>query len=388
MSEDKKMKIVHMITSASSMNLMKGQLNYLVELGHDVTVVTSSGKGLYEAARRENVKVKEINMERTINPIKDLISLIKLIYFFVIIKPDVCNAGTPKAGLLGMLAAKLTNVPFKVYTNRGTPFEGSNGMKKRILVTTEKIACFCADKVICISPSIKDILVRYNITTNKKIVVFGIGSSNGLLLENYKYTKEIEDAVNDIKDKHDLEKYGFMIGSVGRINNFKGTEETVLAFEELQKKHDNIGLVLVGAREKKDAISKEIEEKISNNPDIIEIGRVKNPIPYYYLIDVLSFPTYREGFGNVSIEAQATGTPVITTNATGSVNTIINNETGILIEIKDIKSLENAINKFIENPQLAQKMGKTGQEWVMDNFDSKFIWGSLNEMYMNNVRTK
>jgi len=387
-SDDKKLKVVHMITTAGSMNLMKGQLNYLVKSGHDVTVVTSPGKGLYEAARRENVKIKEINMARTINPIKDLISLIKIIYFFLIVKPDVCNAGTPKAGLLGMIAAKLTNVPFRVYTNRGTPFEGSQGIKKRILITTEKIACLCADKVICISPSIKEILIRHNITTNKKTVVFGIGSSNGLQLEKYKYTNEIENKINQIKNNYDLEKYNFILGSVGRLNNFKGTKETVLAFERLQKKYKNICLILVGVKEKKDAISKEINDKIVNNPDIIEIGKVKDPIPYYYLMDVLSFPTYREGFGNVSIEAQATGTPVITTNATGSINTILHNETGILIEIQDVESLENAIKKCIENTQLVKKMGSNGKEWVMENFDSKLIWGSLNELYKDNILTK
>lgn len=387
-NSNKKLKVVHMITSAGSMNLMKGQLNYLVKAGHDVTVITSPGKGLYEAARRENVKIKEINMARTINPIKDFISLIKIIYFFLIVKPDVCNAGTPKAGLLGMIAAKITNVPCKVYTNRGTPFEGSQGLKKRILIATEKISCICADKVICISPSIKDILIHYNITTNKKTVVFGIGSSNGLQLEKYNYTNEIENKVNQIKNNYDLEKYNFILGSVGRLNNFKGTKETVLAFERLQKKYKNICLILVGVKEKKDPISKEINDKILNNPDIIEIGKVNDPIPYYYLMDVLSFPTYREGFGNVSIEAQATGTPVITTDATGSINTILQNETGFLVEIKDVESLENTIKKCIENPQLVKRMGNNGKKWVMENFDSKLIWESLNELYKNNVLKK
>lgn len=370
-----------MITSASSMSLMKGQLNYLVNAGYDVTVITSPGKNLYKAAQRENVKVKEIKMERTISPFKDLIALIKIIFYFIKIKPDICNAGTPKAGLLGMIAARLTKVPLKIYTNRGTPFEGSQGLKKRILIATEKITCLCADKIICISPSIKDILVKYNITSNKKTVLFGIGSSNGLQLEKYKFTSNIERKVNEIIKVHGLEKYKFILGSVGRMNNFKGTKETVLAFESLQKKYKNICLLFIGAKEEKDPISKDINDKIINNPNIIEIGKVSDPVPYYYIMDVLSFPTYREGFGNVSIEAQATGTPVVTTDATGSVNTILHNKTGFLVNVKSVDSLEKAITKFIESPQLIEEMGNSGKEWVVKNFDSKLIWSSLDELY-------
>src|SRR5699024_7529411 len=122
--KDKKT-IIHMVTSSSSMNLMRGQLKYLVDSGYDVRVVTSEGANIKSTIERENIKVKVINMERTISPIKDLISLIKIILYFIKVKPDVCNAGTPKAGLLGMIAAKITGVKFKVYTNRGTPFEGS-----------------------------------------------------------------------------------------------------------------------------------------------------------------------------------------------------------------------------------------------------------------------
>src|SRR5699024_2662857 len=240
---------------------------------------------------------------------------------------------------------------------------------------------------ICISPSIKEILIRHNITTNKKTVVFGIGSSNGLQLEKYKYTNEIENKINQIKNNYDLEKYNFILGSVGRLNNFKGTKETVLAFERLQKKYKNICLILVGVKEKKDAISKEINDKIVNNPDIIEIGKVSNPIPYYYLMDVLSFPTYREGFGNVSIEAQATGTPVITTNATGSIDTVINNKTGFIINVRDVQSLVKKLELFITDERLKSEMGTTAQEWVWDNFDSKQIWKSIEILYSNNINS-
>src|SRR5699024_3684121 len=132
MEESKRIKVIHMVTVASSMNLMKGQLKYLVDSGFDVTVVTSFGDNIKEIIKKEHIDVKVINMERSISPLKDLISLIKLVGYFSKVKPDICNAGTPKAGLLGMIAAKITRVPFKVYTNRGVHFEIETGIKKRI----------------------------------------------------------------------------------------------------------------------------------------------------------------------------------------------------------------------------------------------------------------
>lgn len=374
-----------MVTIARSIGLMKGQLSYLRNAGFDVTVVSSPGEKLKKAEVEEKVSTKAINMERGISPIKDFISLIKIITFFVKEKPKICNAGTPKAGFLGMIAAWITRVPFKIYTIRGLPFEGATGLKRKILILTEKIACACADKVICISPSVKNVAIKYNLTSENKTVVFGHGSSNGLQFERFEKTPSIENEIKNIKTKYNLSKYRFIVGYVGRINNFKGVKELVLAFENLQKKYKDIGLLIVGNREKKDAISNEISQKISNNLDIIEIGWIENPVPYYYLIDILAFPTYREGFGNVSIEAQATGTPVVTTNATGSVDTVIDGETGFIVNVKDVKGLEKAIERFIKNPSLINEMGEKAKKHVREKFDSKIIWEGLVSLYKSGL---
>lgn len=373
-----------MVTSAQSIGLMRGQLSYLVNCGYDVTVISSSGKRLQEAAEKDKINIKAIEMKRTISPFKDLLALLRLIFFFMKLKPDVCNAGTPKAGLLGMIAAKITRVPFKVYTNRGVAYEGSAGFKKRILLITEKITCFCANKIICIAPSIKKQLLKNNLAKRNKTIVFGKGSSNGLQLERFIYNEEVKIEIERIKQKYQLYKYEFIIGSVGRINNFKGIKETVLAFENLQYKYNNICLLLIGAQEEKDSISMELRNKIIENPNIIEIGRVENPVPYYYIMDILSFPTYREGFGNVSIEAQATGTPVVTTNATGSIDTVIHNETGYIIDVKDVKALQSTIEHFMKNPKMKEIMGQNAEKWVVENFDSNYIWNNLNKLYADN----
>src|SRR5690554_410531 len=385
MTNKEKYKVVHMVTVAESVGLMKGQLGYLKNAGFDVIVISSPGERLYRAGWEENVNIKAIKMERTISPFKDLISLFKILGFFAELKPQICNAGTPKAGLLGMIAAWFTRVPFRIYTIRGLAFEGESGFKRKLLMFTEKVACACAHKVICISPSIEKVALNLKLTTKDEAIVFGEGSSNGLQLEKYEYNEIIDRKVKEIKNKYCLEAYGFIVGYVGRINNSKGIKELIEAFEILQKEYPNIALLLVGRKEKKDPIDEKVEEKIANNPNIFEIGHVSDPIPYYYVMDILAFPTYREGFGNVSIEAQATGTPVVTTNVTGAVDTIINNETGILVAVKDVTGLKNAIEKFIKNPKLIREMGKKGKERAFEKFDSRIIWESLERLYTENI---
>lgn len=386
MKKNKKPEVVHMVTSANSVGLMKGQLSYLIKSGFNVTVITSPGSSLYEAKTKEKINVKAIEMERTISPLKDFIALIKIIIYFLRVRPDICNSGTPKAGLLGMIAAWISRVPVKVYTVRGLPLEGASGFKKKILTLTERIACFCADKVICISPSIEKKIIDLKISTNDKTIVFGAGSSNGLQIEDYRLTKETEIEIKEIQKKNNLNRYDFIIGYVGRINNFKGVEELVDVFENLQKQYKKIALLLVGKKEEKDSISDEINEKIINNPHIIEIGRVDNPVPYYYIMDILAFPTHREGFGNVSIEAQATGTPVITTNATGAIDTVVDGVTGYIIDVGDTQALQKAILKLMKNPNLIETLGENGKKRVEKEFDSRIIWNGLEKLYRSELK--
>jgi len=378
-------KIIHMVTVSNSIGLMKGQLNYLKKQGYEVIVVSSPGERLENIFNDEGVRGKSIPMSRTISPFNDLISLLRIITFFIQEKPDIVNAGTPKAGLLGMIAAWLIRTPFKVYTNRGLPFERSRGIKRKILKFTEKIACYCADKVICISPSVEKVLLKNNLTDKDKTVVFGLGSSNGLELSKYEHTDEIESTVKKIKKKYKLEDK-FVIGNVGRINNFKGIIELVAAFENIQKNHKNIKLLLVGRMEEKDPIDPSTKYKILNNPDIIYVGYQHNPVPFYFAMDIFVFPTYMEGFGNTSIEAQATGIPVIATNATGVVDTIVDGKTGLLVNVKDVKSLACAIEKMLNNPLMIKNMGRIGKERVFNNFSNLYIWEHINELYKTSFK--
>jgi len=373
-----KKKIIHMVTLSGSIVLMDGQLQYLMNKGYDVGVVSSPGEKLEKFDVNNH---KAIPMARNINPIKDLVSLSKLILYFQKEKPNLINAGTPKAGLLGILASFITNVPQRIYTLRGLRLETETGLIRKVLWLAEKIACTFATEVICVAPSLLSEARKLNLIKSNKGIVLGNGSSNGIQLSKYPDRQIIEKEITKLSHSLGLEENTFIMGFVGRLTKDKGIEELISSFKSLQEKYSDIKLLILGRIENQAGVSMDLEHELISNSGILYLGFVEKPELYYYLMDVLIFPTYREGFGNVSIQAQAAGTPVIVSDVTGAKDTIINNETGFLVPVKSVKALVESVEKLKSNPELRQILSDNAKEFVRQNFDSKIVWEEINKLY-------
>lgn len=374
----KNSKVIHMVTVAKSLELMKGQLEYLQEKGYNVGILSSPGSELERLEFKNKIPVP---MEREINIFQDIKSLIKLVSILYKEKPEILNTGTPKAGLLGIVASFITRVPNRIYTLRGLKLETAHGLKRKVLWLTEKIACLLATNVICISPSLRDEAVKLKLVKKEKVIILGSGSSNGVALKNYPAAETILEEVTELKSQLKINNKEFVMGFVGRIVRDKGINELIETFKNIRQKYKNVKLLMLGSFENGDPVNYNTRYEIENNINIIHVGHVEDPSIYYYLMDVLVFPTYREGFGNVSIQAQAAETPVITTNATGAVDTVINKETGYIVPIKNITEIVNKTTYLIENEDVKLRMGAKGRERVIDNFDSKVIWEEMNCLY-------
>lgn len=369
----KKRKVFQLITVSKSVYLLKGQIEYLRKNDINMHLISSEGK---ELEQYPNDIIHKIEMNREISILKDIKSLLNLIFLFIKERPYIVNAGTPKAGLLGMIASYITRRPHRVYTVRGLRLETVSGIKYKILFLMEKIAMFCATDIIAISESLKTRVIELNLNNGKNIIVFGNGSSNGLNLKEYsKNNNKIE---NDILKKLNGQ---FVIGYLGRLVKDKGIEDLVKAFKIIEKKYRNVKLLVIGSIEDGDSISKNDLTFILENKNVVYKNHVDNPVNYYNNMDVFIFPTYREGFGNVSIEAQALGIPTITYNVTGAKDTVINNETGFIVEPGDYVKIAEKIELLLINEKLKARMGTKGEEWVNNNFSNEIIWGKLMRFY-------
>ena len=356
---------------------MKGQIEYLRDKGLDVHVVSSEGP---EQNRYSSDITHVVNMEREISLKKDLKSLINMIRLFKKEKPHIVNSGTPKAGLIGTLAAFITRRPVRIYTVRGLRLETVTGLKYKILYAMEKLAMFCATDIIAISESLKDKIVELGLEKKEHIKVLGHGSSNGINLDNF--TKDKTIISYELKEK--LADH-FVIGYVGRIVKDKGIHEIIEAFKIIQKNYNKVKLLIVGPIEKDDSISEEDYQYLQNNLNIIMTGHVNDTVNYYNHMDVLVFPTYREGFGNVSIEAQAVEVPVIVNNVTGAKDTLINNVTGYLVEKGNYNQIAQKLEFLIDNPAIKKQLGISGRENVESKFRNEIIWKHLETIYKNNL---
>ncbi|HBV04396.1 MAG TPA: glycosyltransferase family 1 protein [Staphylococcus sp.] len=369
----KKRKVFQLITVSKSVYLLKGQIEYLRKNGINMHLISSEGK---ELEQYPNDIIHKIEMNREISILKDIKSLLNLICLFIKERPYIVNAGTPKAGLLGMVASYITRRPHRVYTVRGLRLETVSGIKYKILFLMEKIAMFCATDIIAISESLKTRVIELNLNNGKNIIVFGNGSSNGLNLKEYsKNNNKIE---NDILKKLNGQ---FVIGYLGRLVKDKGIEDLVKAFKIIEKKYSNVKLLVIGSIEDGDSISKNDLTFILENKNVVYKNHVDNPVNYYNNMDVFIFPTYREGFGNVSIEAQALGIPTITYNVTGAKDTVINNETGFIVEPGDYVKIAEKIELLLINEKLKARMGTKGEEWVNNNFSNEIIWEKMMRFY-------
>jgi lipopolysaccharide/colanic/teichoic acid biosynthesis glycosyltransferase len=372
--------LVILVTAASTRIFFGGQIKRLREAGFHVTFVSGPGP---EAAfmQAEGAQVIAIPMEREISLLKDAISLCLLWRTFRRIRPDLVNVGTPKAGLLGGIAARLAGVPRRIYTMHGLRYETASGFLRTVLAITERIACTCAQHVRCVSSSLRRKVVSRGFVRAEKAYVLGKGSSNGIDVERFRRTREREAQAREVRRKLGIPDSAPVIGFVGRFTRDKGINELYRAYVRLKQSFPELRLLMLGEFEDGDPVDPEVRCGLENDKDTILTGAVSDTPPYFVAMDVLALPTYREGFPNVPLEAQAAGVPVITTTATGAVDSVADGITGRLIPPGDETALVTGLAELLSSPTLRQTMGKAATEWVRDHFSRETFWNELVQDY-------
>lgn len=355
---------------------LKGQLRVMAEK-YDVVAVSSPGAELEEMGKREGVRTVAVPMERHISLIKDFTALCRLIVLFAKEQPYIVHSMTPKAGLLAMVAAWITRVPVRIHTFTGLVFPTSTGFMQKLLMAMDGITCACATFINPEGQGVARDLKRFHIT-GKPLHIIAHGNVRGVDMRHYDRTKEVTAEAERLRRK-DCLTFCF----VGRIVGDKGINELIAAFRKLYDKHDDVRLMLVGEYESRlDPVKEETRQTIDTHPNITSMGLQADVRPYLAASDVFVFPSYREGFPNVVLEAGAMGLPSIVTDINGSNEIIREGINGRIIPSKNEAALLDMMEWFYDHRDTEVKsMAGNARKIVAENYEQQMILHALMDTY-------
>jgi len=381
-------RILHIVTAGESVILFHGLTKILKQQNWSQYICSNSGVTEDVKGHLKHCCLVSVPMLREIAPLRDIVSLWKLFWLIRKIKPTIVNAGTPKAGLLGMLASWLARVPVRVFQQRGLRFETTQGIKRRTLEWTERITCFCAHKVICNSDSLRRKLLDHKLTKQEKTVVLCHGSSKGVDVNRFSINGNTIREALEFREKYDIPKNSFVIGFIARIAKDKGIVELIEVFKKILCRYPDARLIVIGPEESNDVIDDDCRQWLKHTPNVIFMGKIADVTSWYNLFDVFVFPSYREGFPNAVLEAAAMGIPTIGFTATGVVDSIVDGETGMVVPMKNTDAMANAVMNYLDDPELRLKHGINGRKRIMWNFQPSMLWEAYYREYCDLLRHK
>ncbi len=354
--------------------LLRGQLDYLARHGFEVFAISSPGPLLERVAAEEGVTAPGVPMSRSITPLGDLLAALRLTRLLRRLRPDIVNAGTPKAGLLGMLAARLAGVPIRVYTLRGLRLETARGWRRRLFAAGERLASRSAHRVVCVSESLRRRYLELGLGSAARSRVLGAGSSNGVDVERFRPASGGGEE-QELRRRLGVSARELLIGFVGRLTRDKGIVDLSEIFQSGPlESHPEARLLLLGDFEPGDPVPAPLRRRLADDPRVILTGFVDDSAPYYRVLDLLAFPSYREGFPNVPLEAAASGLPVAGYAATGTVDAVEDGTTGTLVPVGDRTALAAAIAAYLERPDLRRLHGTAGRRRAQERFARERVW--------------
>ena len=410
MKDIQRKKLIRVTTADISLNsLLKGQLKFLNQYFEVIGVAKDTGV-LKEVSEREGIRVVDAPLERPISLVKDIKGLWFLYRLFRKEKPWCVHANTPKGSLLAMIAAWFACVPHRVYTVTGLRYQGAHGLLRMILKTMERLSCLFATNVIPEGQGVLQCLKRDNIT-KKSLQVIHYGNINGKDTEFFSRDNAIQTASLKLADKHiflrnlsekearslvrselGFSNNDFIFVFIGRLVNDKGLGELADAIRKLENENLEIKLLLIGEIDgEDDALAKDKLNYLMQLKNVKYIGVQSDIRPYLMASDVLVFPSYREGFPNVPLEAGALGLPAIVTNINGSNEIIEDGVNGKIIQapldnkgvrVNDITiELYTMMKWFYYHPEEVKRMGENARPIICERYEQHNVWKALLEYY-------
>jgi glycosyltransferase involved in cell wall biosynthesis len=380
-----KSKIIRIATASISIHLLlKGQLTFL-RGKYEVIAVAGDENYLEEIRIRERVGTMHIPMMRKISVLRDLNSLLQMVRFFRTERPVLVHSITPKAGLIAMLAARITGVPVRMHTYTGLIFPYKKGILQQLLIWMDRVTCICATSIYPEGNGVKQDLLRYKITS-KPLKVLANGNVNGVDMDYFNATSVEPNHITAAKQECQIKTGDTVFLFIGRLVKDKGVVELVKAFVELSEGDKKCKLILVGPLESElDPLPADISAIIEIHPRIVWVGFKIDVRPYIVIADVLTFPSYREGFPNVPLQCGAFKKAMILSDVSGCNEIVTHQKSGLLVPPRTVGELVQAMRELSANPSLREEYGNKVYDFIHLNFQQEEVWKAIENEYKEQI---
>jgi glycosyltransferase involved in cell wall biosynthesis len=377
-----KPKLIRITTVPLSLDkLLEGQLKFMQEQ-YDVIAVSSEKEYLEKVGAREGVATFHLEMTRKITPLHDLMAVIKLTLFLLKTKPDIVHSHTPKAGIVGMMAAFLARVPHRFHTVAGLPLLEETGSKRKMLDFVEKLTYLFASRVYPNSNGLKEIILQNEYCKASKLKVLANGSTNGINTTYFSNDHFSFAQKEELKARYDIQDTDFVFIFVGRLVTDKGINELIAAFKKLKINHPTAKLLLVGPLESElDPLLPQTLEAIENVKQIKAVGYQQDVRLFFSISYCLVFPSYREGFPNVVMQAGAMELPSIVSNINGCNEIIVPHQNGVIIPTKDEKTLLEVMIELMENKAYYEQLREYARPMIVNRYEQQVVWQAILKEY-------
>jgi glycosyltransferase involved in cell wall biosynthesis len=382
-------RLVHIMTAPESLFFfLRGQVAFMRARGIEPHGIASAGEFLDRFAARDHVPVTAVSMPRKITPGKDLVAVARLWRELRKLRPDIVQAGTPKGGLLGMLAASLAGVPVRIYHIRGLPLMTATGSRLHLYRWSERVSCRLANHVLCVSHSVRDVVIQEGLCPADKIETLRSGSGNGVDAAGRFNPERLDpDSRQKTRKRYGIPDDAVVVGFVGRLIRKKGVVELMEAWDSVREQYPQLHLLVGGPFESIDPIPQAVRDRMESDPRVHVAGYVDDTPSFYTAMDLFVFPTYfHEGFPNVPLEAAAMGVPVVATTIAGCTDAVHDGVTGTLVPPQDPRAIAAAIRRYLDEPETRRAQGIAGRERVLREFRPELIWEALYQTYLRLLR--
>ena len=377
-----RLRVLHVATVPATLRFLRGQAAFMAEHGIELRFVTSEGAERHAFAAEQGVVTHAVQMRRALSPGHDLGALARLVALVRREDPDIVHAHTPKAGLLGMMAASLARVPRRIYTLHGLRYVGARGWRRRLLASTERAACALATDVVAVSSSIRRTIASDGLCPLDKTRVLAHGSAQGVDAAGCFDPARLPAGTREaFRAAHGLAPDSWVVLFVGRLARDKGIGELLAAWEIVRRRVPAARLCLVGPVEDVDPAL--LADAGARAETVRLVGPIEDVERAYAAADVLVLPSYREGFSTVLLEAAAMQLPRVATSVDGCTDAIEPGRTGTLVPPRTVEPLARALLRYRDEPRRAREHGEAARRDVVQRFRPVDVWRELAALYLS-----